>query len=57
MNMTSEFWITIVVVVIMGTLGAIDKLTPELVAALAGPTGVYALSRGIAKHGNGKVEE
>jgi len=53
MNMTSEFWITIVVVVIMGTLGAIDKLTPELVAALAGPTGVYALSRGIAKHGNG----
>ena len=51
--MTSEFWVTIVVIIVMGGLGAFDKLTPELIAALAGPTGVYALSRGIAKHGNG----
>lgn len=54
-NMTSEFWVTIVVVAIMGVLGVMDKLTPELVAALAGPTGVYALSRSIAKHGNRDV--
>ena len=51
--MTSEFWVTIVVIIMMAGLGAVDKLTPELIAALAGPTGVYALSRGIAKHGNG----
>lgn len=51
--MTSEFWITITAMVILGALGALDKLTPELIVAIGGPTGVYALSRGIAKHGNG----
>jgi hypothetical protein len=50
---TSEFWVIIAGMVIMAILSGIDKLTPELIAAIAGPTGAYAISRGIAKHGNG----
>ena len=50
---SSEFWVTIVAMVILAALGMFDKLTPELIAAVGGPTGLYALSRGIAKHGNG----
>jgi len=50
---TSEFWIVIVGMVIMAILSGIGKLTPELIAAIAGPTGAYALARGIAKIGNG----
>lgn len=50
--MTSEFWVTIVTILVMAVLGGMDKLSPELIAAIAGPAGIYALSRGIAKTGN-----
>lgn len=50
---TSEFWATIAAMAVLAVLGAIDKLTPELIAAIAGPAGLYAISRGVAKHGNG----
>lgn len=50
---TSEFYLTIVVIGAMTILACFSKLTPELVAAIGGPAGVYAISRGVAKHGNG----
>lgn len=50
---TSEFWVTVVAMGILGTLGFFDRLTPELIAAIGGPTVAYNLARGIAKHGNG----
>ena len=52
-TMTSEFWVTLVSIVVLAILGGLDKLSPELIAAVAGPAGIYALSRGIAKNGNG----
>ena len=48
---TSEFWVTIVAILTLAVLGGLDKLSPELIAAVAGPAGIYALSRGIAKNG------
>lgn len=50
---TSEFWITIMVIAAMSILACFNKLTPELIAAVAGPAGIYAISRGIAKNSNG----
>ena len=54
-GMTSEFWVIIAGMVIMAVLAGFDKLTPELIGAIAGPTGAYAIARGISKIGNGKV--
>ena len=49
---TTEFWATVVAIVGLVVLSGLDKLTPEVIAAIAGPTGIYAVSRGLAKRSN-----
>lgn len=52
--MTTEFWLTIIVDG-AALIGDISKALPDRYAALLGAisTGLYALSRGWAKSGNG----
>ncbi len=48
---TSEFWVSLVVIVGGTVLAAIGKLTPEWTALATGTTGAYAVARGLAKRG------
>jgi hypothetical protein len=46
---TSEFWLTLVTIVCLTVLVALDKVTLEIALGLLGASGIYTASRGVAK--------
>ena len=51
--LTSEFWLTALVIIATTVLTAMGKMTAEQAVGSLGVSGLYALSRGVAKHRDG----
>ncbi len=48
---TSEFWITVLTIICLTILVALDKVTLEIALGLLGASGAYTMSRGASKWG------